>query len=425
MKKYLGKVYLPAFLGTAIEYYDIALYGYMAPILIQVFLPHLSKVSAYLYYFFFEVFAALFQVGGARFFGKIGDARGRKKVLYHAMLGTSVITFIICLLPTYQDIGIGAVLLFVLCRSLQSFFLGGEYNGGAIYCLEHETNTQRHGFVSGLYCSLTVVGIILAALVSTLITFWGKEYFRLAYVLSFLFALLTYVMRRNMKETPAYLQASMMQIPPNKYPTSKRPFMLIVVASIYFGMIYGLPTRIFNALLPLATGLSSNTIMVMNTTLLIVYMILLTTFGRLADRIGYSRLMRAASMATVVLTYPLILLIETNEIVAILLSKTVFFTLTAAFIGPFHAWTQELFSTSYRYAKISTAYSLGKVGSTSLLALSILLFDNHNSLRGVSFILILPALLVALMLSKISTTMGKEKPFAYQRISHSEGYDAS
>ena len=222
-------------------------------------------------------------------------------------------------------------------------------------------------------------------------------------------------MRRNMKETPVYLQESLRQeplaeiqghsIPLIRHQNRKRPFMMIVVASIFFGMIYGLPTRIFNVLLPIATGLSSTTIMVMNTTLLILYMILLITFGHVADKIGYSRLMRAACLVTMILTYPLILLIETKEIMVILIAKSVFFTLTAAFVGPFHAWAQDLFRTHYRYAKISTAYSLGKVGSTLLLSFSILLFEYHNSLRGISLILILVALLTHMMLRKSSTPL--------------------
>jgi MHS family proline/betaine transporter-like MFS transporter len=245
-----------------------------------------------------------------------------------------------------------------------------------------------------------VAGIFLAALVSTLISYWGKEYFRLAYVLSFLFAILTYFMRRNMRETPAYLQESRGQESEQacKYPmflpqNNKRSFMLIMVASMFFGMIYGLPTRIFNVLLPLATGLSTTTIMVMNTSLLVLYMILLVSFGYVADKIGCSRLMRAACLATVVITYPLILLIEIKGIVAILIAKMAFFTLTAAFMGPFHAWAQDLFRVHYRYARISTAYSLGKVSSTLLLSFSILLFEHYNNLRGISFILILAALL--------------------------------
>lgn len=56
------------------------------------------------------------------------------------MLGTSIVTGLISLMPGYGQLGLFSTALFILARVSQSFFLGGEYNGGAIYCLEHEKN---------------------------------------------------------------------------------------------------------------------------------------------------------------------------------------------------------------------------------------------------------------------------------------------
>ena len=103
MKQYLNKLYLPAFCGASIEYYDIALYGYLAPVLTKVFFPHLPKLTAYFFYFFFEFIAHLFQILGARYYGIIGDSKGRKQALYKSMIGTSAITFVIGFLPTYEN----------------------------------------------------------------------------------------------------------------------------------------------------------------------------------------------------------------------------------------------------------------------------------------------------------------------------------
>ena len=47
MKKYLSKTYLLAMLGASIEYYDIALYGYMAPVLVPIFFPFLDTTTSY------------------------------------------------------------------------------------------------------------------------------------------------------------------------------------------------------------------------------------------------------------------------------------------------------------------------------------------------------------------------------------------
>lgn len=184
MKKYYSKKYIPAILGTAIEYYDVSLYGYMAPILVQLFLPNVNKLSAFFYYFGFEVIAAICQIFGAYFFGKIGDTQGRKKAMYYSAIGTSFITFGIAIIPTNDNFGIFAAVMFISCRAMQSFFLGGEYNGGAIYCLEHEEDIKKRSLVSGLYGASTVLGVLIAAVVATSIMYFGKEYFRLAYYLS-------------------------------------------------------------------------------------------------------------------------------------------------------------------------------------------------------------------------------------------------
>ncbi len=379
-------------LGSSIEYYDIALYGYMAPVLVEVFLPQLSKLSAYFYYFLFEFFASLCQVMGARFYGKMGDIRGRKKAMYYSMLGTSVITFTISILPTYQHIGLMATLLFASCRLLQSFFLGGEYNGGAIYCFEHEPNCRKYGVISGLYCALTVAGIIAASIIATLIHILGPQYFRLAYAISFLLAIFTYSIRKRIKETPEYLKIR------NNFADKECAnfwyrFVSIVIASLFFGMLYGLPTRIFNALLPLATNINMTQIMLINTSLLFLYMLLLVAFGILADQIGIQKVMSGAALTTVFMAYPALTLVETKAVWAIILAKAIFATLTAAFMAPFHAWTQGLFTTKIRYRSISTAYAVGKCCSTLLLACTILIFEYYHSITNIAVVLIIIAII--------------------------------
>lgn len=397
MKKYFNKFYMPAMLGASIEYYDIALYGYLAPVLVTVFLPHLPKTTAYFFYFFFEFFAAICQLLGARYYGQMGDRYGRKKAMYYAMLGTSCATFMISILPTYQMVGGLSIVLFASARAMQSFFLGGEYNGGAIYCLEHEKNPHKHGLISGLYCALTVLGIITASIVATTVHGLGADYFRLAYGLSFLLALGTYRIRRNIQETPEYLQTKREPDPMQTGSLDKSAIrfgiLSILVGSVFFGMLYGIPTRLFNALLPLALDVDGQQIMILNTVFLGVYMVLLLGFGNLSDKIGISKVMGGAVLGTIILTYPLMLLVETNSFYALIVAKGAFATLAAGFIGPFHAWSQAFFRANSRYKNISMAYAGGKCCSTLLLAGSVLLYEQTQSLIGIGCILIVSALL--------------------------------
>lgn len=397
MKKYFNKFYMPAMLGASIEYYDIALYGFLAPVLINVFLPHLPKTTAYFTYFSFEVFASLCQLLGARYYGRMGDRHGRKKAMYYAMLGTSCATFAISILPTYQMVGVLSGFLFALARSMQTFFLGGEYNGGAIYCLEHEQNQRKHGLISGLYCALTVTGIVTASLVATIVHALGPDYFRIAYAISLLLALGTYHIRRRIKETPEYLETQHHFVSTEKSTFEQQiikkriiqqGLVSIIIGSIFFGMLYGIPTRLFNALLPLAIGTDGQQLMILNTIFLSVYMILLVVSGVLSDRFGTVTIMKAATLSTIVLTYPLMLLIESKSFPALIFAKGIFALLTAGFIGPFHAWAQSFFQAKVRYENISVAYAGGKCCSTLLLAASFLLYDYTQTLSSIGYVLI-------------------------------------
>jgi MHS family proline/betaine transporter-like MFS transporter len=401
MRKYLKGFYLPAMLGASIEYYDIALYGYMAPILIQVFFPYLDKTTAYFLYFLFEFFAAIFQLAGANFFGFIGDKHGRKPAMYSSIFGMSCVTFLMCMLPTYNQIGILATILFMMMRGLQSFFLGGEYNGGAIYLMEHERDNTKHSIISGLYCAFTVSGIIVASMIAFMCNKMGPEYFRIAYAISFLFAIVTYKMRLSLKETPAYTKHNK-DISDTNAP--KKIFILkIIIASLFFGALYGLPTRIFNALLPIAIGINSDQIMLLNTSCLILYMGLLVLAGLLANRYGATQVMRSAAITVCITSYPLMIMIQSGYWIYIIAAKIIFTILTATFIGPFHSWAQSMSNAYTRYKSISISYALGKCFSTILLACSFLIYDYIKNIAVLGIILSFIAIITTKIFYEIST----------------------
>ncbi len=386
--KFFKKNYFPAMLGTAIEYYDISLYGYMAPILTQIFLPKLDKLTAYFYYFTFEVLAALCQIVGSYYFGKMGDREGRKKALFFSMFGTSIITFLIVIIPTYNNIGIYAALLFALCRAAQSFFLGGEYNGGAIYCLEHEEDKSNHIAISGLYGASTVFGVLIAALVATLIMQIDKDYFRLAYCLSLVFAITTYFIRLRMVETPEFMRLHLVLTSNSNVKFNKIIFFSIILASILSGILYGMPTRIVNVILPIALDVSPVRIMTINCFTIVLYMFFLAFIGVILKNYSPSVLMKFAAILIVVFTVPAIALIETKQIIFIIITKVIFAVLSAFLIAPLHAWTQSISQTKNRYLYVSTAYSIGKLGAILILPLTIILFEKFNNLYYPAFILV-------------------------------------
>lgn len=358
-------------LGASIEYYDIALYGYMAPVLVPIFFPFLDATTSYFAYFLFEFIAAIFQFFGAKLFGSFGDKYGRKPAMFNSMLGISIATFAICLLPTYKQIGIISTVLFFILRVLQRFFLGGEYNGGAIYCLEHENDTEQHGSISGLYCAFTVLGIILASIVAFICNKMGSEYFRIAYGFSFLLTVLILALRKSIAETPVYLNIRKnTQLAYNS--KSQKPILKIVIASLFFGLIYGIPTKVFNILLPIALDISSHKIMLLNTLTLFLYGGLLIFAGILSKKYLPQKLM---------------LTLSTGSWYAIVFVKIVFTILASFFIAPFHAWTQELCPPNVRYRTISISYTFGKCISTLAISFIFIAYEYFKEIQILGILL--------------------------------------
>jgi MFS transporter, MHS family, proline/betaine transporter len=402
------KQYWPVMLGTGIEYYDTALYGFMAPVLMPIFMPAIPPMLAYFLYFFIDFMAACAQYLGARYFGNMGDTRGRVRPLYYTVFGTSFVTFLMCVIPVYAQIGLWATILFAAIRMIQNFFLGGEFNGGAIYCLEHESNPQRHGWVSGLYGMCTVIGILIASFVVMVVNeVGGESTFRWAYLLSLGFAVLSYSLRRTLVETPAYKDYQQSKkkefIQPIASPSAeKRPWGIafrLVFTVCFFGILYGIPTRLFNVILPEITTLTMHQVLVINTVFLFFYLFLLMFFGKIADRFGAVFVIKGSVLGTILLAVPLMLFMTGGSFMAVLLIKGAFTILTAAFAAPLHVWTISLFAVNKRYKGASTSYAIGKCLSTLLLASSLLLFQKTQSIMGMGGLLVIMGMAAFMALS--------------------------
>ena len=86
-------------IGSVLEGYDFAVYGYLAPIIGKLFFPADDPVASLLAAFgVFAIGFAARPVGGA-VFGHIGDKLGRKPALIISVLMMGIATFAIGLLP--------------------------------------------------------------------------------------------------------------------------------------------------------------------------------------------------------------------------------------------------------------------------------------------------------------------------------------
>src|SRR5688572_20609267 len=123
----IWKVIAASAAGTMIEWYDFYIFGSLAAIMSGLFFPKENPTAGFLYTL--AAFATGFAVRpfGALVFGRIGDLVGRKYAFLITLLIMGGATFIIGVLPTYEQVGIVAPLILVSLRLLQGLALGGEY----------------------------------------------------------------------------------------------------------------------------------------------------------------------------------------------------------------------------------------------------------------------------------------------------------
>ncbi len=355
---------LGAMVGTALELYDKSLYGFLAPTLVGVFLPSIERVDALILAFGMYPLSLLATPWGALFFGRIGDKFGRKKALSLSILGMAFATGVVGLLPTYASIGWLAPISFVLLRLLQCFFAAGEYNGGAIFALEHVRKSNR-GIASGWYCFFAVLGICAASLVVAILAYFSIErYWRIAYLLAFLTAVVGFFLRRNASETPEFLEAASPKSGGIQTAVMSKKILIInglcmIGGAGFFSALYTTGALFLTAYVPIVSSISSPEMLEINTIGMWVYVVMLVLGGWLADRFGMQQSMKWAAFVTILASLPLFWYLITPTVPIVYAIRIIFGLLCGWFVGPFHAWAQGLFPVNYRYRSISLCYAIG------------------------------------------------------------------
>jgi|GraSoiStandDraft_54_1057290.scaffolds.fasta_scaffold69572_2 MFS family permease len=155
-----------AWLGFFVDQFDIYLPVIaLAPAAIYFQPKNLDPALAATIYF--SIFAATL-IGrpvGAVIFGNFADTIGRKQSAMIAVGGFGVITFLIAILPGYQNWGLTVLLILILLRFIDGVFLGGEYTAASPLAMEYAPRSKR-----GLVGALIQVGYPCAYVGISLIT---------------------------------------------------------------------------------------------------------------------------------------------------------------------------------------------------------------------------------------------------------------
>jgi MFS family permease len=195
--------------GTIFEWYDFFLYGTLAIFISRHFFSGVNETTAFILSLL--AFSAGFAVRpfGALVFGWLGDVWGRKNTFLITLLIMGAATFVVGLLPSYEQIGAAAPWILVAMRMLQGLAVGGVYGGAATYVAEHAPHGQRGFYTSWIQTTATVALVLSLGVVLATRTIMGEEAFgawgwRIPFLLSILLLGVTVWIQLRLQESPIY-----------------------------------------------------------------------------------------------------------------------------------------------------------------------------------------------------------------------------
>jgi MHS family alpha-ketoglutarate permease-like MFS transporter len=355
-------------IGNLVEWYDFYAYTAFALYFANAFFPGNDPVVQQLNA------AILFAIGfimrpiGGLVFGYLADHHGRRNALMLSVLLMCFGSLMIAVTPTYASIGTAAPAMLGLARIIQGLSLGGEYGASATYLTEVADEKHRGFYVSFHY--VTLIGGQLCAILVLLILqqvfltadqmrAWG---WRIPFVIGALLAIIALVMRRNLHETNAFIEAKT-PVPRESSVRSllKYPREVVIVVGLTAGgtTCFYTYTTYMQKFLKLSVGLSDNKTTLVSAASLIFALCLQPIYGSISDRIGRKPLLIWFGVLGAAFTIPLLQALQaTTSAFRAFLLIAAGWTILAGYTSINAVVKAELFPTTVRATGVGLPYAV-------------------------------------------------------------------
>lgn len=397
------KAAVAAAAGTAIEYYEFGVYGYMAAIIGPLFFPSDKPTAALLSVLAIFGSAFLMRPIGGIVLGRLGDRLGRKSVLLTTVIGMGIATAAVGVLPVASVAGIVAPVALLLVRLAQGFFSGAEVTGSAAYVAECAPRGRR-----GFYGAATPVGVAiggaLAAAVCGLTTGlmnsaqlhdWG---WRIPFLMALPLVLLSAFMRHRIEESAVFrraaetsgpVKAPLADVFRNHCPAMLRVFLISFAQNVGYWVGF-----VFMSIY-LITYLKYDKAMVYwsMSFVSIAMALLMPMWGGLSDRIGRKKVLYIGFAAYAILVLPMMMLMNLHSTVLTLVALFVVALPMPIVQSVGYPTYAEQFPTRVRYTGMAFSFNFGTIlggGVTPYIATYII--GHTNNLLSPAFLLIVASI---------------------------------
>jgi MHS family metabolite:H+ symporter-like MFS transporter len=359
-------------LGSALEYYDFALYSLASalifgPLFFPSQEPGVALIASFGTYF---IGFAVRPIGGV-IFGILGDRIGRKFVLLATILLMGTASTLIGLLPTYATVGYWAPVMLIGLRLLQGLGAGAEQAGAAVLMTEYAPRERR-----GFFASLPFLGIQLGTVAAALVYFLlllnidditQSWLWRLPFLSSIVIIAVAIWIRLKLKESPQFAKLEarhQIEERPlaNLLANSKRSLLLGIglrlgenggssiyqaLAVSYIVGVVGLKGPVGALCLVFAAAVGALTVPIA---------------GRLTDLYGRVKVYRGFAIFQLLIAFPVWWVLSQGSIAASVVAISI--ALGAGVWGMFGAQgalLPELFGARHRYIGVSVAREVSAV----------------------------------------------------------------
>ncbi|MCS3778990.1 MFS transporter [Tsukamurella ocularis] len=384
------RIVVASMVGTTIEFFDFYIYATAAVLVFPtLFFPKGDDTAALLASFatFGLAFAA--RPLGSILFGHFGDRVGRKATLVGSLLTMGVATFLIGVLPTFDQVGYWAPALLALMRFAQGLGLGGEWSGAALLATETAAPGKRAwaamwpqlGAPFGFFLANGTFLVIMQLMEFDSKTSTSNHAFmtwgwRIPFLASAVMVIVGLYVRLKLTETPVFAKAvkdgKKVKTPLGEVlRTAWRPliigtFVMVATYTLFYLVTtwivsYGTGKVVDKSGIKL--GISYIDFLEMQLIAVLFFAVFVAVSGYFADRVGRRKLLIGVTIAIILygLSFQWILDPSTTTQGTMLAVLIAGLTLMGLTFGPMSAVLPELFATNVRYTGSGISYNFASI----------------------------------------------------------------
>jgi MFS family permease len=368
----LRRAVIASTIGTTIEWYDFLLYSIVTGLVFAKLYfpesdPFVGAMQAYAIFFVGFVARPI----GAFIFGHYGDRIGRKAALIATLLLTGLATFVVALVPSYEQIGIWGAIIMIVLRFVQGVGVGGEWGGSVLLSMEWARTNANRGFIASWPQFGAPCGLALANLAVLFFSWLSGDQFlvwgwRIPFLLSIIMVGIGLYIRLGIFETPVFariIAEERVERAPSVEVIKRQPREVILTA--FARMAEQAPGYVYTAYIftygTAVLGASRDFLLLGLLTTSILGFLWVPIAGHLSDRIGRKRKYIIAAVISGLFGFVYFGLLDTRSPVLMFIAIALSLLPIMNLYGPQAALIAESFAPRLRYSGAGLGYQLASI----------------------------------------------------------------